>query len=157
MLYIQDSTGNFYPAAKNQIIAEAISIYDNHFAQGVALTTPDQSRAYFKIKLGNLEHEVFSCLFLTNQHQIIVYEEMFRGTIDSASVYPREVVKTALERNAAAVILAHNHPSGISEPSCADQAITEKLKAALALIDVRVLDHLIIGRTIYSFAEHGRL
>jgi DNA repair protein RadC len=101
---------------------------------------------------------VFACLFLDNQHHILEFEELFRGTIDSASVYPREVIKKALAHNAAAVIFAHNHPSGISEPSQADKLITDKLKQALALIDIRVLDHFIIGDGMpYSFAENGLL
>ena len=101
---------------------------------------------------------MFACLFLDNQHRVILLEELFRGTIDGASVYPREVVKQALYHNAAAVIFAHNHPSGISEPSQADKHITEKLKQALSLFDIRVLDHFIIGDgQPYSFAEHGLL
>jgi DNA repair protein RadC len=94
---------------------------------------------------------------LDNQHRVIACDELFRGTIDGASVYPREVVKAALQYNAAALIMAHNHPSGISDPSQADRVITEKLKEALALIDVRVLDHFIVGENVYSFAEHGLL
>lgn len=103
-------------------------------------------------------YEVFACLFLDNQHRVIVLEEMFRGTLDSASVYPREIAKQALHHNAAAVIFAHNHPSGISEPSVADKNITHTLKQALALFDIRVLDHFIIGDgSPFSFAEHGLL
>ena len=99
---------------------------------------------------------MFACLFLDNQHRVIHLDQLFRGTIDGASVYPREVVKKALHHNAAAVIFAHNHPSGISEPSPADKQITEKLKQALALLDIRVLDHFIIADgQPYSFAEHG--
>jgi DNA repair protein RadC len=99
---------------------------------------------------------VFACLFLDNQNRVIQLIELFRGTIDSTSVYPREVAKQALHHNAAAVIFAHNHPSGIAEPSLADKHITEKLKQALALFDIRVLDHFIIGDgQPYSFAEHG--
>jgi DNA repair protein RadC len=109
------------------------------------------------LKLAPYEHEVFVCLFLDNQHRVIACDELFRGTIDGASVYPREVVKAALQYNAAALIMAHNHPSGISDPSQADRVITEKLKEALALIDVRVLDHFIVGENVYSFAEHGLL
>jgi DNA repair protein RadC len=120
-----------------------------------AFTSPDQSKQFVRCKLQQLEHEVFSVLFLDNQNYLIEYTEMFRGTIDSASVYPREVAKAALELNAAAVIFAHNHPSGISVPSSADRNITNKLKSALELFDIRVLDHIIIGDTTYSFAESG--
>ena len=104
----------------------------------------------------NYEHEVFVCMFLDNQHHILACEELFQGTIDSASVYPREVVKRALQLNAAAVIFVHNHPSGIPTPSQADKLITDKLEKALGLLDIRVLDHFIIGGAEqYSFADHG--
>jgi DNA repair protein RadC len=103
----------------------------------------------------DLEHEVFACLFLNNQHCVIVHEVLFRGTIDGASVYPREVAKRALQVNAAAVIFIHNHPSGNLDPSRTDRAITDKLKQALNLFDVRVLDHFIVSKAgTYSFAEH---
>mgnify|MGYP000002155766 FL=1 len=126
--------------------------------RGDVLTSPEATRIYLSQQLRHYQHEVFACLFLDNQHHILEFEELFRGTIDSASVYPREVVKKALVHNAAAVILAHNHPSGISEPSQADKLITDKLKQALALIDIRVLDHFIVGDGIpYSFAENGLL
>lgn len=105
--------------------------------------------------LGNYDREVFALLLLDNQHRLIEFNELFYGTIDSASVYPREVVKLALERNAAAVIFAHNHPSGDATPSQADKRITSRLKDALALIDVRVLDHFVVGETCVSFAERG--
>ena len=126
--------------------------------RGDVLTSPEATRAYLSNQLRHYPHEVFACLFLDNQHHILKFEELFRGTIDGASVYPREVVKKALEHNAAALIFAHNHPSGISEPSQADKLITDKLKEALALLDIRVLDHFIIGDgKPYSFAEHGLL
>ncbi|GFO74596.1 DNA repair protein RadC [Bathymodiolus platifrons methanotrophic gill symbiont] len=126
--------------------------------RGSVLTSPEATRAYLSNQLRHYQHEVFACLFLDNQHHILKYEELFRGTIDGASVYPREVVKKALEHNAAAVIFAHNHPSGISGPSQADKLITDKLKQALSLMDIRVLDHFIIGDGLpYSFAEHGLL
>ena len=126
--------------------------------RGDVLTSPEATRAYLSNQLRNYPYEVFACLFLDNQHHILEFEELFRGTIDGASVYPREVVKKALEHNAAAVIFAHNHPSGISEPSQADKSITHKLKQALDLLDIRVLDHFIIGDGMpYSFAEHGLL
>lgn len=124
--------------------------------KGDAITSPTITRTYLTSRLRGYAHEVFACLFLDNQHRVIEYEELFRGTIDGASVYPREVVKRALGLNTAAVIFAHNHPSGIAEPSEADKHITQRLKQALNLIDVRVLDHFIIGEgPAYSFAEHG--
>lgn len=124
--------------------------------RGDALTSPEMTRAYLCTKLGGYAHEVFACLFLDNRHRIIELEEMFHATIDGASVYPREVARRALQHNAAAVIFAHNHPSGVAEPSQADRQITSKLQQALGLLDIRVLDHFIIGDGMpYSFAEHG--
>lgn len=120
------------------------------------LNGASQTKEYLKAKYQGRDAEVFSCLFLDSQHQLIVIEELFSGTIDGAAVYPREVVKKCLKHASAAVIFAHNHPSGIAEPSQADIAITAKLRAALATIDVRVLDHLIIGDpNITSLAERG--
>ncbi|HVF34975.1 MAG TPA: DNA repair protein RadC [Candidatus Saccharimonadia bacterium] len=121
-----------------------------------ALTDPRRCGEYLRAWLGPYPYEVFACLFLDNRHRVIASEELFRGTIDGASVHPREVVRRALSHNAAAVILAHNHPSGVAEPSAADVAITRRLRDALALIDVRVLDHLIVGETApVSLAERG--
>ncbi|QGU33297.1 RadC family protein [Thermochromatium tepidum] len=122
------------------------------------LTSPEVTRDYLKLRLYGAPHEIFACLFLDNRHRVILYEELFRGTIDGASVHPREVVRRVIETNAAAVIFAHNHPSGVAEPSQADLSITRRLKEALALIDVRVLDHIIIGDGDgTSFAERGLL
>lgn len=123
--------------------------------RGDALCSPQQTRDYLTTQLQGCSQEVFACLFLDNRNRVISFDKMFYGTIDGASVYPREVVKLALKKNAAAVIFAHNHPSGIAEPSSADENITRKLIAALALVDIRVLDHLIIGDTVVSFAERG--
>jgi len=127
-------------------------------ARGEALTSPDLTRNYLQAHLADRLQEVFACLYLDNRHRVIEYEELFQGTIDGASVHPREVVRRALFHNAAAVILSHNHPSGIAEPSQADQHITQRLSQALALIDVRVLDHIIIGSgEAVSLAERGLL
>ena len=122
------------------------------------LNSPKATRDYLALQLTGMQHEVFACLFVDAQNQLLGYEQLFEGTLDGASVYPREVVKRVLHYNAAAVIFAHNHPSGIAEPSQADHRITERLKQALGLIDVRVLDHLIVanGDTV-SFAERGWL
>lgn len=126
--------------------------------RGDALSSPAATRRYLMSRLRDLPHEVFAALFLDNQHAVIAYEELARGTLDGASVYAREVVKAALRHNAAAVIFAHNHPSGVREPSAADRVLTEKLKAALAQVDIRVLDHFIIGDgEPLSFAERGLL
>jgi DNA repair protein RadC len=124
--------------------------------RGDVLTSPEATRAFLKTHLYNRPQEVFACLFLDNRHRIVTFEELFSGTIDGASVHPREVVRRALEVKAAAVIFAHNHPSGVAEPSQADLRITQRLKEALALVDVRVLDHFIIGDGAgTSLAERG--
>lgn len=114
------------------------------------------TKRWVKQRLQSYPHEVFACLWLDSQHHLIEFQELFRGTIDAAAVYPREVVKAALSKNAAAVILCHNHPSGVAEPSRSDQAITDKLIAALQTVDIRVLDHLIVGdNSVTSLAERG--
>ena len=125
--------------------------------RGDSLTSPQETRQYLSSQLRDYTHEVFAVLFLDQRHRVIQFEEMFRGTIDGASVYPREVVKKALEHNAAAVIFAHNHPSGVAEPSQSDERITRRLKDALALVDIRVLDHFVVGDEVVSFAERGLL
>ncbi|MGH8736045.1 MAG: RadC family protein [Burkholderiales bacterium] len=125
---------------------------------GAALNSPAAVREYLSHAIGTREHEVFVVLFLDAQHRVIAVEELFRGTLTQTSVYPREVVKAALRRNAAALILAHNHPSGVAQPSQADELLTRSLSEALALVDVKVLDHFIVaGNHILSFAERGLL
>ncbi|MEK7323358.1 MAG: DNA repair protein RadC [Pseudomonadota bacterium] len=126
--------------------------------RGEALGNPDDTRRFLQARLRHYPYEVFACLFLDNRHRVIEFQELFRGTIDGASVYPREVVRQALAVNAAAVILAHNHPSGVAEPSNADYQLTRRLREALGLVDIRVLDHLVIGdgQTV-SLAERGEL
>lgn len=126
--------------------------------EGDLLTSPELVRRYLSAQLRHQPHEIFAVLFLDNQNRLIAYDEIFFGTIDGASVYPREVVKKALARNAAAAILAHNHPSGIAEPSQADKHITDRLRSALDLVGVRVIDHMIVGdKEVISFAERGLL
>ncbi|MEO8598506.1 MAG: DNA repair protein RadC [bacterium] len=125
---------------------------------GVTLSSPQAVRHYLQLLLGNKQYESFAVLFLDVKNRLIASEELFRGTLTYASVYPREIVKAALAHNAAAIILAHNHPSGSPEPSTADHQLTQTLKQALELVDVRVLDHFIVaGHQIHSFAEHGQL
>lgn len=128
-------------------------------AQRDLLTTPVAVRDWLRLNLAHLPHECFVALWLDSQNRLLAHEVLFRGTLNQASVYPREVVKQALQQNAAAVILAHNHPSGVSEPSTADRQLTDTLKQALALVDVRVLDHFIVAGNAQplSFAEHGLL
>lgn len=144
---------------ENQLIEEAKRIlYARCKNQPDVFTTPAAAKDYLRLQLAEKQQEVFVALFLTSQHQLIAYQELFKGSIDSCSVYPREVVKEAIRLNAAAVIFAHNHPSGIADPSQSDRRITERLKAALQLIDVNVLDHFIIGEgEVFSFAEKGYL
>ncbi len=125
---------------------------------GPLVSSPETTREFLLSQLRDRPYEVFCCLHLNARHHLIAFEELFRGTIDGASVHPREVVKAALARNAAAVILAHNHPSGVAEPSHADELITNRLRDALALVDIRVLDHLVVGDGLcMSFAERGLL
>ncbi len=147
-------------SAKYAQLQAVLQMAKRHFEEILqrenALTSPEITRAYLSAQLKGYSYEVFACLFLDNQHRVLRFEELFRGTIDGTGVYPREVAKKALLYDAAAVIFAHNHPSGVCEPSQADRAITGKLKKALELFDVRVLDHFIVGDGLpYSFAEHG--
>ena len=144
------------------ILQAALELTRRHYCEalktGPALEAPQATRTFLVAQLRDRPYEVFCCLHLDNRHRLIAFEELFRGTIDGASVHPREVVKAALARNAAAVILAHNHPSGVAEPSHADELITGRLRDALALVDIRVLDHLVIGDgRCLSFAELGLL
>jgi DNA repair protein RadC len=127
-------------------------------SRGNALSSPRAVRDFLRLKLQNRPHEVFAAVFLDAQNRVLAVEELFRGTLTQTSVYPREVVRRALELNSAAVIFAHNHPSGTAEPSRADEFLTQSLKSALHLVDVRVLDHLVVGRgEVVSFAERGLL
>ena len=131
---------------------------DERLKESAALTSPSAVRDYLRLTLGSREHEVFVCIWVDAQHKVIAVEEPFRGTLTQTSVYPREIVKAALAANAAAVIFAHNHPSGVAQPSQADELLTRNLKEALALIDVKVLDHFIVaGHQALSFAERGLL
>lgn len=131
---------------------------ESTLSRGDVLADATTTKHYLQQRLRAYPYEVFACLFLDNKHRMIAFDELFRGTIDAANVYPREVVKQALAHNAAAVIFAHNHPSGIAEPSEADFAITDRLKLALATVDIRVLDHIVVGDgEIISFAEIGKL
>jgi len=157
-LFTSDAEGVTRPATRDQILDAARAILARGVRRGHALGSPRATREYLQLHLAPREHEIFAILFLDNRHRVIEFVPLFRGTIDGASVHPREVVKEALARNAAAVILAHNHPSGVAEPSAADELITTRLRDALALVDIRVLDHLVVtGDTVVSFAERGLL
>jgi DNA repair protein RadC len=148
--------------AKRAELAAVIEMARRALAERLAeaplFDSPQSLREYLALHLAHLPHEVFAVLFLDGQHRLLVMEEMFRGTLTQTSVYPREIVKRALELGAAAVVFAHNHPSGVAEPSRADESLTRALRGALAMVDVRVLDHLVVGRgTTVSFAERGLL
>ncbi|WP_019594796.1 DNA repair protein RadC [Thioalkalivibrio sp. ALM2T] len=148
-------------AAKYAQLQAVLEMGRRHLAadldRGDALTSPATTRQFLASRLRDYPFEVFGVLFLDNRHRVIAFEELFRGTIDGASVHPREVVRRALHHNAAAVILAHNHPSGVAEPSRSDVAITRRLADALGLVDIRVLDHVIIADEAVSLAERGEL
>jgi len=155
---VRETDRGCVPASDDDVITAALRILARRVANTSLLTNPRSTRDYLAMRFAGLEHEVFACLYLNNRNRLIACEELFRGTIDGASVHPREVVKRALAHNAAAVIFAHNHPSGVAEPSRADELITHRLKEALALIEVRVLDHLVVGgEAVESFAERGLL
>lgn len=146
-------------AEEDRLIAEALRILDRRlFQRGAALTSPAEVREYLKLHLAPEPHEVFAVVFLDTRHRVLAFEVLFHGSIDGASVYPRQVVKRSLHWNSAAVILTHNHPSGCAEPSQADRLLTQRLQEALALIEVRVLDHFIVGEgQPLSLAEYGWL
>ncbi len=156
---LRDAPGEYYqltePVTPDELLSMAYEMANDRMKPGVSLTSPEQTKLTLSSLLRHVEREVFGVLFVDNQHQLIEFEILFYGTINAASVYPREVVKRALLWNASAVIFCHNHPSSCSEPSQADRRITRRLIDALALIDVRVLDHFVVGQTVTSFAERG--
>jgi DNA repair protein RadC len=157
------SQSELFPATAHPdddaIVAQALRILERRarYTDNVSISSPAAARDFCRLKLAGLPHEVFGVLWLDAQNRLIAFEELFRGTLTQTSVYPREVVKAALARNAAAVIMTHNHPSGVAEPSDADRHITQVIKTALALVDVRVLDHLVVAAAagVTSFAERG--
>lgn len=158
-LFVQDSAGAVRPAAPKEILAAAREVVLQEIQRGQPMNSPKLVREFLQLRLNrSLEHEVFGIMYLNSLAELIAYDEPFRGSLSSAPVYPREIVKAALAHNAASVILAHNHPSGDAEPSRADVNITRQLKDALALVGTNVLDHLVVGgRNIVSFAEKGLL
>ncbi len=155
-LCIRDKNGRYRIAAQSEVLQAAERLLAAQIKQRPVFQAPNEVRSFLKLHLAALEHEVFGILYLDAQHSLIAYEDLFRGSLTQTAVYPREVVKTALVHNAAAVLLAHNHPSGVAEPSQADRTLTEQLRKALDLIDVRVLDHFVVtAGNIVSFAERG--
>jgi DNA repair protein RadC len=157
-LFVQDLEGGYQAATDDQVIEHAKRTLEHRVQRAVFMTSQQVVKDYLIVTLAPLEYEVFVVLFLDAQHGLIEAREMFRGTVTQTSVYPREVVREALALNAVAVILAHNHPSGRPEPSRADEFLTTTLRSALQLVDVRVLDHLVVGGARWvSFAERGLL
>lgn len=157
-LFIRDRTRRYRVATGDAILEAARSVVDQRMQRGDSFGDPKASSAFFQAKLAGLEREVFAAVMLDTRHRMIEYVELFHGTIDGAEVHPREVVRRALRCNAAAMIVAHNHPSGSTEPSAADRAVTARLKQALALVDVRLLDHIVVGgATTSSLASMGLL
>ena len=156
-LYVRD--GYAYRAADTRdIIDRAQALIAQRYRTGAPVfSSPDRTREFLTLKLAPLEYEMFTVLALDNRHRLIEYIELFRGTVDNTTVHPREVVKELLRLNAAAVIFAHNHPSGVSEPSEADRLITRRLRDALELVDIRVLDHFVVGQTMTSMASRGQM
>ncbi|RLA54435.1 MAG: DNA repair protein [Gammaproteobacteria bacterium] len=157
-LYIKTASGLYNKASGEDIINGARCHLRRKFRKGKAIRSPADTEAYLMAELATEPHEIFCCLYLDNRHRVIKFDRAFNGTIDGTSVYPRVIVKRALELNAAAVIFAHQHPSGVAEPSQADERITQRLRSALELVDIRVLDHLVIGGdTVVSLASRGLL
>ena len=155
-LFTIDDNGQFQLASAGQVIEAALAILDEKVMRNGLISAPADASAFFSLRLGSLEHEVFAAIFLDAQNRVIEYIELFRGTLTQTSVYPREVVQRALHHHCASVVFAHNHPSGVAEPSRADEMLTQTLKAALALVDVRVLDHLVVGAAgCISMAQRG--
>ena len=157
-LLVRDVAGSYRPAEPAEVLQAALRVLAGQLRGTEMLSSPQAVRDFLRIKLGTLEHEVFAVIHLDAQHRVIEYVEMLRGTVTQTSVYPREVVKEAMAHNTAAIVLVHNHPSGAAEPSRADEHLTQTLKSALSLVDVRVIDHLIVaGPAVLSFAERGLL
>lgn len=159
-LYVRDSQGSYQfnrEVSSDEIVHMAAKILSRQFRKGATLSSPGDVKQYLQSKLSNREHEVFACLFLDTRNRVISFDEMFHGTIDGASVHPREVVKRGLACNAAGLIVAHNHPSGVAEPSRADRALTRRLRESMQLVDIKLLDHFVVGEEVISFAERGWL
>lgn len=155
-LLVRDVAGECRPAEADEVLQAAQRVLAGRVRGTDVLTSPAVVKDFLRARLGNLPHEIFAVVHLDAQHRVLDYVEMFRGTLTQTSVYPREVIKTALSRNSSALLLVHNHPSGSPEPSRADEMLTQTLKSAAALVDVRVLDHLIVtGDSILSMAERG--
>lgn len=157
-LYVRDERGQFVPAGGEEIVAGAKAYLRSRVRRGIPLTSPQVVRDFLMIHLAERDCEYFCLLLLDTRHRLLKFVELFRGTIDRASVHVREVVKTVIEAQAAAVVLVHNHPSQVTDISAADELITRRLKEALGLIEVRIIDHLLVaGSEVVSFVERGLL
>ena len=157
MLFVKDQDGSYRPAPKKLVLTEANRLIGYRLRKGTHISSSEDAKSAMGYRLRDKQCEVFACLFLDSGHRVLAFREMFRGSINRATVHPREVVKEALQLNAAAVIFAHNHPSGESRPSRQDIELTHTLRDILQVIDVRVLDHLVIGEEITSFTDLGLL
>lgn len=155
-LYVQEGS-DYRLATADEVMDRAKRLIDRKHRRGHQFSSPQAVEDYLRTKLGFKDNETFVALWLDNRHRLIAYEELFNGTIDGTSVYPRVVVQRAIAHNAAAVIFAHPHPSGVAEPSIADERITRRLKQALELVDIRVVDHVIVGEQCVSLASRGLL
>ncbi|UUX95401.1 RadC family protein [Aquabacterium sp. J223] len=155
-LLVREADGQYRAASADELLQQARQVLSNKVCRGTTMNSPQVVKDYLRLEIGLLEHEVFCVLFLDAQHRVIELKPMFRGTVSQTYVYPREVVKESLRLNAAAVIFAHNHPSGSAEQSRADELLTQTLKTTLTLVDVRVLDHFVVTASdVVSFAERG--
>ena len=154
----EDSPVTVVLCSEDELINHALSVLSGRHKKGQLLTKPEDTKEFLRIKLADEHNEVFGCIFLDNRHRIIGIEDLFFGTIDGASVHPRVIVQKALFCNAAAILAYHNHPSGVAEPSRSDEVITNRIKESLALVDIRLLDHFVVGvDECVSFAERGML
>ncbi len=157
MLFVKDQDGDYRPAPKKLVLTEANKLIGYQLRRGASILSAETAKAVIGCKLRARQHEVFACLFLDSQHRVLAFKEIFSGTINHTTVHPREVVKEALQLNAEAIILAHNHPSGSNKPSTQDIALTRILADILKIIDVRILDHLIVGDEVTAFSDLGLL
>ena len=157
-LLVRDCDGTYRPASAEEVLRQAKQVLSRRVRRGATMSSPEAVKDYLRVRMGALDHEVFAVLFLDAQNRLIEVKDMFSGSLTQTSVYPREIVKEALGLNAASVVLAHNHPSGLAQPSRSDEVLTQTLKAALSLVDVRVLDHMVVAAAeTVSFAERGLL
>ena len=156
--FVRQTLAGQTPIMDSEIVSVALGILARRIAKGSIIKNIEDAKKYLAVRFADLQHEVFAIVYLTNRHAVIACDEIFRGTIDGANVYPREVVKSALQYNAAAILIAHPHPSGVCEPSHADEMITTRIREACGLMDIRLIDHIVIsGDRAVSFAERGML